>query len=233
MNGFVLRKKRLKMNKILAKIKFMFRKSKKEEKKMLNYDVIFSRLIKNEGMVLTQYICPAGYKTIGVGRNLDLNPLTKEEKEAFLRENVYGKCAYSCGGDLMDRQNIVIDFEDESVAAFTLSCGTMRPDRYVHIVGTEGEIEGKLEEDKFVYRRYVKEEVRYQEEIIDVSHKVVNNAVYGGHSGGDYGIMHDVVRYLNGDKASMSITLLDDSVESHLLVYAAEESRKTRKVIDL
>jgi hypothetical protein len=165
--------------------------------------------------------------------NKPYDAITKEEKEAFLRENVYGKCAYSCGGDLMDRQNIVIDFEDESVAAFTLSCGTMRPDRYVHIVGTEGEIEGKLEEDKFVYRRYVKEEVRYQEEIIDVSHKVVNNAVYGGHSGGDYGIMHDVVRYLNGDKASMSITLLDDSVESHLLVYAAEESRKTRKVIDL
>ena len=165
--------------------------------------------------------------------NKPYDAITKEEKEAFLRENVYGKCAYSCGGDLMDRQNIVIDFADESVAAFTLSCGTMRPDRYVHIVGTEGEIEGKLEEDKFVYRRYVKEEVRYQEEIIDVSHKVVNNATYGGHSGGDYGIMHDVVRYLNGDKASMSITLLDDSVASHLLVYAAEESRKTRKVIDL
>ena len=144
--------------------------------------------------------------------NKPYDAITKEEKEAFLRENVYGKCAYSCGGDLMDRQNIVIDFADESVAAFTLSCGTMRPDRYVHIVGTEGEIEGKLEEDKFVYRRYVKEEVRYQEEIIDVSHKVVNNATYGGHSGGDYGIMHDVVRYLNGDKASMSITLLEQPI---------------------
>lgn len=59
----------------------------KEDKKMLNYDVIFARLIKNEGMVLTQYICPAGYKTIGVGRNLDLNPLTKEEKEVIKNSN--------------------------------------------------------------------------------------------------------------------------------------------------
>ena len=159
--------------------------------------------------------------------------ITLEEKEAFLRENNYGKCAYSCGGDVMDRQNILVDFEDGSLATFTLSCGTVRPDRYIHIVGTDGEIEGKLEENKFVYRVYEKGCVSFKEEIVDVSQKVVNNAVYGGHNGGDYGIMYDLVRYLNGDRSSRSITLLDDSVASHLLVYAAEESRKARKVIDL
>ena len=165
--------------------------------------------------------------------NKPYDEITLEEKEAFLRENDYGKCAYSCGGDVMDRQNILVDFENGSLATFTLSCGTVRPARYIHIVGTDGEIEGKLEEDKFVYRVYEKGGVTYKEEIVDVSQKVVNNAVYGGHSGGDYGIMYDLVRYLNGDRSSMSITLLDDSVASHLLVYAAEESRKTRKVIDL
>ncbi len=165
--------------------------------------------------------------------NKPYDEITLEEKEAFLRENDYGKCAYSCGGDVMDRQNILVDFENGSLATFTLSCGTVRPARYIHIVGTDGEIEGKLEEDKFVYRVYEKGGVTYKEEIVDVSQKVVNNAVYGGHSGGDYGIMYDLVRYLNGDRSSMSITLLDDSVASHLLVYAAEESRKARKVIDL
>lgn len=159
--------------------------------------------------------------------------ITLEEKEAYLRENDYGKCVYSCGGDVMDRQNILVDFEDESLATFTLSCGTVRPARYIHIIGTQGEIEGKLEEDKFVYRTYEKDSVSYKEELIDVSQKVVNNAVYGGHSGGDYGIMYDLVRYLNGDRTSMSITLLDDSVASHLLVYAAEESRKAKKVVEL
>ena len=38
------------------------------------------RLVLHEGCVLTPYICPAGYKTIGVGRNLETNPLTDEEK---------------------------------------------------------------------------------------------------------------------------------------------------------
>jgi hypothetical protein len=57
--------------------------------------------------------------------------------------------------------------------------------------------------------------------------------VYGGHSGGDYGIMQDIVRYFNGDHSSKSMTLLDDSVESHLLVFASEDSRKTRRVVEL
>lgn len=63
--------------KILKYIKGLFTK----EKDMLSEEAIFNRLIKNEGIRFEVYICPAGYKTIGVGRNLDLNPLTKEEKE--------------------------------------------------------------------------------------------------------------------------------------------------------
>ena len=165
--------------------------------------------------------------------NKPYDQISLEEKESYLRKSPFGKCAYTLGGDIMDRQNLIVDFEDGSVATFTLSCGTVRPSRYIHIVGTNGEIEGKLEDDKFTYRVYDKDNVRYEEKIIDVSKEIVNTATYGGHSGGDYGIMYDLVRYLNGEKASKSITLLDDSVESHFLVYGAEESRKTLKVYPL
>lgn len=40
---------------------------------------IIQRLVMHEGCELMPYKCPAGYLTIGVGRNLDTNPLTKEE----------------------------------------------------------------------------------------------------------------------------------------------------------
>jgi predicted dehydrogenase len=165
--------------------------------------------------------------------NKPYNEVTKEEKEAFLRKDIYGKCVFDCGGDVMDRQNLLVDFADGSVATFTLSCGTCRPDRYIHIVGTEGEVEGKLEENKFIYRTYNRETVSFREEIVDIAPQVVNKAKYGGHSGGDYGIMYDLVRYLNGERASASITLLEDSIASHLLVYAAEESRKTERFVKL
>ena len=163
--------------------------------------------------------------------NKPYDSITKEEKLELLKTSDYGKCAYDVGGDVMDRQNLIVDFSNGSVAAFTLSCGTCRPDRYIHIIGTEGEIEGKVEENKFIYRTYDKDNVSFKEELVDVRDQVVNRAKYGGHCGGDYGIMHDLVRYLNGDKSSMSITLLEDSMASHLLVYAAEESRKTGKII--
>ena len=152
--------------------------------------------------------------------------ITPEEKMEFLKTSDYGRCAYDAGGDVIDRQNLIVDFADGSVVAFTLSCGTCRPDRYVHIVGTDGEIEGKLEENKFVVRKYDETSISYTEEVIDLSKQIVNKAKYGGHSGGDYGIMNDLVRYLNGESASPSITHLHDSVRSHLLVYGAEESRK-------
>lgn len=46
---------------------------------MLSMDDIVQRLVLHEGVSLKAYYCPAGYLTIGVGRNLETNPLTKDE----------------------------------------------------------------------------------------------------------------------------------------------------------
>lgn len=49
---------------------------------MIDNNEAIQRLVLHEGCVLTPYRCPAGYLTIGVGRNLDSNPLTAEEQKA-------------------------------------------------------------------------------------------------------------------------------------------------------
>lgn len=163
--------------------------------------------------------------------NKPYDQITKEEKMEYLKTSDYGKCIFDCGGDVVDRQNLIVDFEDGRVVAFTLACGTSKPDRYIHVIGTDGEIEGKLEENKFVVRKYDEDKICFTERVVDLSSQIVNNAKYGGHSGGDYGIMYDIVRYLNGEKSSQSITLLSDSIASHKVVYGAEESRKTLKPV--
>lgn len=48
---------------------------------MITLDEIQKRLLLHEGCVDHIYICPAGYKTIGIGRNLETNPLTAREKQ--------------------------------------------------------------------------------------------------------------------------------------------------------
>lgn len=163
--------------------------------------------------------------------NKPLDEITDEEKLEFLKKDIYGKCAYDDLGDLVDRQNVMVSFKNGSTCSFTLVGGTTKADRYLHIVGTMGEIEGKLEEDKFVLRKYIDGSFSGTAEEINVKDSIVSNAKYGGHSGGDFAIMNDLVAYLNGDKASISITRLDDSINGHLCIFAAEESRKSGQLV--
>lgn len=48
---------------------------------MLRQEELLNRFIREEGLKLQPYICPAGYLTIGIGHNLQTNPLTAEEKK--------------------------------------------------------------------------------------------------------------------------------------------------------
>lgn len=47
---------------------------------MLSNEEIIQRLVFHEGCKLKPYKCTKGYLTIGVGRNLETNPLSAEEK---------------------------------------------------------------------------------------------------------------------------------------------------------
>lgn len=54
-----------------------------------------------------------------------------------------------------------------------------------------------------------------------------------GHGGGDYGIMHDFVRLVRKGGAMKGLTSVGISVQSHLIAFAAEESRVQKKVVDM
>lgn len=49
--------------------------------KDIDTNEMIQRFVLHEGCVLEPYRCPAGYLTIGVGRNLETNPLTAEEQK--------------------------------------------------------------------------------------------------------------------------------------------------------
>ena len=128
----------------------------------------------------------------------------------------------------MDRQSVTVHFANGSLCTLMLTGGAASGSRHIHIVGDKGEIFGTLNDMKITIRKRVHDGAFHDAIIkeIDVSEQLKGN----GHSGGDYAIMHDYVRYLNGDRSSISITDINDSVYGHLCVYAAEESRKTHQV---
>jgi lysozyme len=51
----------------------------------MNIDKIRKDLIRDEGMILRPYFCPAGFLTVGVGRNLEGNGLSVGEMVALIR----------------------------------------------------------------------------------------------------------------------------------------------------
>lgn len=171
------------------------------------------------------------------------NEITKAEKELFLRKSEYGKCVYKTDMDIVDRQCVSVNFANGSIATLNMVGGASKAGRHIHVVCEYGEIIGYIEENKIIYRRfnknavnerYVKDEDYYMDEVIftEADLSSGNNSVTG-HYGGDYYIMRDFVRYLNGEKTSVSTTKINDSINSHLICYAAEESRRTHSVVSL
>lgn len=73
-------------------------------KAIIDDNTCIQRLALNEGIRLEPYYCPAGHLTIGIGRNLEGNPLTDEEKAYIghpVKEGITSEQAYYlCRNDL-------------------------------------------------------------------------------------------------------------------------------------
>lgn len=99
-----------------------------------------------------------------------------------------------------------------SMCAFSATC-----DRTIKIMGTMGQIEGRMNENKIYYTPFGKET-----EEIDLT-KLTSD--FSGHGGGDGRMVQQFCDYIMKDIKSPSITDLDISLESHYMALAAEESR--------
>jgi len=66
------------------------------------------QLIRHEGLRLTVYDCPAGYKTIGVGRNIEHKGITESEA-LYLLDNDIGYFTEQLEGNLIGFQELPED----------------------------------------------------------------------------------------------------------------------------
>lgn len=160
--------------------------------------------------------------------------ITLEDKEKFLAETLYGKCIFKVKeADINDRLALIVNFKDGSVGNFNQIGGAPQAGRYIHIVGTTGEIVGNAESGIITYMPASMDSLECEKIVIDVNKEVNNNFGFVGHMGGDFAIIDSVVKYLKYNTPSISLTSLDDSINSHLVVFSAEESRKENKIVDI
>ncbi len=153
---------------------------------------------------------------------------TIEYKTTELRNpaHPYARCVWKCTNDQPDRQSVMIEFADGSLASHQLIGNTTRPMRKLHIIGTDGEIEGVFDDNRFcVRKRDLRPGCEYTEEWNDIGKSGDTTGATGGHGGGDLRLMEDFLELVEGRQTSISCTTLSDSLTGHRLVFAADRAR--------
>ena len=142
-----------------------------------------------------------------------------------LRNGPYGRCVYECDNDVVDHQVVIMEFEDGETASFTMTGFTRARQRETRIFGTMGEIYGngtKIQLHQFLSGKT---------QIIDTSSEVPPSLA--GHGGGDYALIDAFVSAVQHNDASLILSGPEESLETHLMTFAAERSRTEGKVIKL
>lgn len=154
----------------------------------------------------------------------EANP-TDEMVEKALRTKQYGKCVFKCDNNVVDHQTVNLLFEDDITITFSMNAFNLGG-RFLHIMGTKGEIHAATDGEAPIEL--------FDLETRETTTIPVNAAdgITGGHGGGDDGIIATLYEYFNGTYTGKSISTIRESCNNHLIVFAAEHSRKNNIVVD-
>ncbi len=152
------------------------------------------------------------------------NPTDEMVTEA-ISTTQYGKCVYRCDNDVVDHQTVNLLFEDDVTVTFTMNAFN-KGKRWTHVMGTKGELYAAMDGESPIelYDFETKNTTTFEINGVD--------GVRGGHGGGDEGIVSDLYEYLCGTYEGNSIPTIRESSNNHLIVFAAEKSRKDGCIVD-
>ena len=140
------------------------------------------------------------------------------------KQDPVSRCVYHSENDAIDNQVVNLEFEDGSNANLTMTAFSAECYRVTHVHGTAGDVYGNSEDGLLHVNIYGE-----KEKIVDVSKEKLFNTddieLDDGHGGGDYYLYKDFIDYITADSPSVTRTTIDQSIESHVLGFNAEESR--------
>lgn len=139
----------------------------------------------------------------------------REELIVAIKNSKYNRCVYNCENDACDNQSVLMLMENGVKVLFSARAFGNDNFRSIDICGTEGELKGDDKTNKITIRRYGSE--KYDLKI----------SCGDGHGGGDKGIIKDFIQLIEGENyEDEDLSLINNSIESHIMVFAAEKSRK-------
>ncbi|GAA4587494.1 Gfo/Idh/MocA family oxidoreductase [Planotetraspora phitsanulokensis] len=151
---------------------------------------------------------------------------TEEGVRRALREGPYGRCVYACDNSVVDHQVVSWEFAGGGTVTFTMTAFTPQEQRRTRIFGTHGYLEGDGTLVKVTDFRTGREEV------VDTSAES-GAAAADGHGGGDGALVDAFLRAVAAGDPSLVWTDAATSLDSHRVVWAAEQARHTATVVTL
>lgn len=175
-------------------------------------------------------------------------------EEAVSKKNWFGRCVWEADNDVCDDQAVTMTWDNDpisgslagrgsKIATFHMVALTAKIcQRYTNIYGTTGEI--YADSDCITVTDFTKplQILDPKSEAAFETKKFYPYLAAGGHGGGDSGLSRQFVlavdRVKNGGEDVATVQMeevgcaLEEIVRSHAMVFAAEEARRNRTVLD-
>ena len=140
-----------------------------------------------------------------------------EAMEKLISETEYGKCVYQSDNDVPDHQTVTMEFDGGATVSHVMTGFTNRNVRTTRIALTRGEIIGDGENLDIC--RFDGNPV---ETGVPMIYRLPNSSRHGG---GDFNLVSELVRIARrGDEEEIR-QITEESLQSHLICFAAEKSR--------
>lgn len=136
-----------------------------------------------------------------------------------LKTTNYGRCVYRMDNDQPDHYITNILFDDNVTASFSMEAFTSYAGRRTRVMGSHGDIVGDM--NSFTITNFKSGKKEEWKETTD------------GHGGGDWRLAENWVQAVAQRKPELLTSTIDQSIESHIMGFMAEESRKTKRVMDI
>ena len=136
-----------------------------------------------------------------------------------LKTTDYGRCVYRMDNDQPDHLTVNILFDNGVTAAFSMEAFVSYEGRRTRIMGSLGDIAGDMESFTLTTFRNGRR----------TSWSMKTDA----HGGGDHPMVRDWVQAVAHEDPRLLSASIDESVESHLMAFAAERSRLQRTIEDV
>lgn len=150
-----------------------------------------------------------------------------EARYKAMKEGPFGRCVYQSDNDVVDHQVVAMDFANEVTAVFTMSAFTEKCNRTLKLMGTIGEIRATMETNEIEIRTFG----TGRSDVI----KLGAAEGHVGHGGGDARLVQGFARSVRdyGQGSYDNATSAKESVQSHLMAFAAERSRVEKRMVQL